>query len=135
MCVIRPVFTFSAKAVSGRCSPAAAVCFYRDVYYRARPRDAGKSSSLFLHALYLFSQNSKSMVSFHMGINGMQKVSLPFTASLPSLCHLCIGCLALCVSPYCAILKLSVTKSNKSSPHPKATLKSKTNSDKRPCLF
>ena len=41
VCVIGPVLTFSAKAVSERCRLAAAVCFHRDVNYRARPRDPG----------------------------------------------------------------------------------------------
>ena len=94
-----------------------------------RPQPQGEAqgsreqSYLFLHALYLFSRNSKGMVSFHTGINGMQKVSLPLTASLPSLCHLCISCPALCVFLHCAISRLFITEGRESNPRPKATPK------------
>ena len=55
VCVIGSVLTFSAKAVSERYRPAAAICFHRDVNYRARPRDPGNraisSSVLFIFSL------------------------------------------------------------------------------------
>ena len=41
VCVIGPGLTLSAKAVSERCRPAAAICFQGDLNYRARPRDPG----------------------------------------------------------------------------------------------
>lgn len=61
-----------------------------------------ESSCLFLGALYLFSQNSKSMVSFHTGIKGMQKLSLPFH-SFPPIPLLSVHWLpgSLCLSVLC----------------------------------
>lgn len=89
------------------------------------------SSSMF----YLFSPNSRNMVSFHMGINGMQKVffHLQLSSHPSAICALAAGP---SVSLHrCYLETLSVTKRRKSSLHSKATLRSKTNSEKRLCLF
>lgn len=103
--VIRPVLTFFSKAVSGSC---------RGI----RCLGMGESSHLFLQGLYLFSPDSKSMISFHMGISECRK--FPFHLQLPS--HpSAIGAWATwlsCHSILCYLETLSRTESRKSSPHP-----------------
>lgn len=49
------------------------------------------SQAMSASTLFVFSSKCKSKDSFHMGINGMQPVPLPFTAFLPPRCPLCLG--------------------------------------------
>lgn len=57
--------------------------------------------------------------------------------SLPAIPPPSVHCLpgSLCLSTLCYLATLFITERSESSPHPKATLKNKTNAGKRLCLF
>lgn len=81
-------------------------------------RDLQSQLSLPSHSIF-FSPNNMSMDSLHMGINGMQKASLPFHLSYhPSaIMHWLPG--YVCLSILCYLETLSRTESSKSSSPPK----------------
>lgn len=91
-------------------------------------------SYLFLHTLYLFFSKKHEHGFFTYGNKWNAGSSFSIHSFPPISLPPCIGCLAVCVSPYYAIFRLCPEQRAVNKSTSKATWKSKRNSDKRPCL-